>query len=48
MDKETKHNKDQNVETQGYSDYEITKIKTGYIKIWVNTKEGKKGNRKVH
>ena len=27
VDKETKHIKDQNVDTQGYSEYEITKIK---------------------
>ena len=30
-DKETKHIKDQIEDTQGYSEHEITKIKTEYI-----------------
>ena len=33
MDKETKHIKDQNVDTQGYSEHENTKIKTEYATI---------------
>ena len=32
-DKETKQIKDENVDTQGYSEYEITKIKTEYTSL---------------
>ena len=39
-DKEMKHIKDQNVDTQGYSEHKITKIKTELISnlIWGNNK----------
>ena len=33
MDKETKHNKNQDVDTQGYSEHENTKIKTEYANL---------------
>ena len=42
-DKETKHIKDRNFDTQGHSEHEIAKIKTEYIYfMWVNNKVNKK------
>ena len=39
MDKETKYIKDQNVDTQGNSEHEITKVKAEYTNLmWGNDK----------
>ena len=49
MDKETKHIKDRNVDTQGYSEHEITKIKIGYTNlVWGNHKVNNMDGKKVH
>ena len=38
-DKESKYIKDQNVDAQGYSEHEITKVKAEYINLmWGNDK----------
>ena len=49
MDKETKHIKDRNDDTQGYSKHEIVKIKTEYTNLmWWNNKVDYKNRKKVH
>ena len=40
-DKETKHSKDRNVESQGYSEHENTNIKTGVYHLNLGEQEGK-------
>ena len=46
-DRETKHIMDQNVHKQGYSDHEITKIKTEYTNLmWGNNKVDNEDNKK--